>query len=96
MSETDGLAENLRRVCTRMGIPPSSVNCFDGADFLLLALGTGAIRVPSPAAGMIAMTFIGAISIQRSHGHDGRRIRLLLASRPSNGQGPSCPILLSS
>src|SRR5437764_11227153 len=44
-----------------MGVPARSVNCFEGCGFLpfaVLPLGTGAMRVPSPAAGMMTMTFI--------------------------------------
>src|SRR5881275_3539298 len=44
-----------------MGVPARSVNCFEGCGFLpfaALPLGTGAMRVPSPAAGMMTMTFI--------------------------------------
>src|SRR5262252_1702912 len=43
----------------RMGVPPSSVNCFEGGGFLLFPLGTGAMRVPSPAAGIMTTTFMG-------------------------------------
>src|SRR5215472_7208130 len=39
-----------------MGVPPSSVNCFAGADFRVLLLG--AMRVPKPAAGMMTSTFM--------------------------------------
>src|SRR5215469_9861867 len=43
----------------RMGVPLSSVNCFEGRGFLAsLAPDTGAMRVPNPAAGMITYTFI--------------------------------------
>src|SRR5262252_10029153 len=45
----------------RIGVPLSSVNCFEGWDFFSfasLATETGAIRVPNPAAGMITNTFI--------------------------------------
>src|SRR5579862_1233777 len=45
-----------------MGVPASSVNCFDGCGFLdfasLPAARTGAMRVPSPAAGMMTITFM--------------------------------------
>src|SRR2546430_520140 len=47
----------------RIGVPPSSVNCFEGGVFFAFeafALGTGAMRVPSPAAGMITITFMAA------------------------------------
>src|SRR5580692_5661215 len=57
ISLTASQAANLRKVCTRMGVPCSSKNC------LLLLLGppeTADIRVPSPAAGMITTTFIRA------------------------------------
>src|ERR1700674_4352609 len=37
-----------------MGVPLISKNCLEGTPFL----PTGAIRVPSPAAGMTAITFI--------------------------------------
>ena len=42
-------------------MPPNSVNCFVGGDFLCLPLaptGMGAMRVPSPAAGIITITFM--------------------------------------
>src|SRR6266536_4477687 len=45
----------------RIGVPASSVNCFEGEDlfdFVSLALGSGAMRVPSPAAGMMTITFM--------------------------------------
>src|SRR5262252_4261710 len=45
----------------RIGVPLSSVNCFEGWVFFSLAslaTETGAIRVPNPAAGMITNTFI--------------------------------------
>src|SRR5579864_8725908 len=45
----------------RIGVPPSSVNCFDGGVFFCRPLappGIGAMRVPRPAAGMITMTFM--------------------------------------
>src|SRR5713101_614221 len=60
ISVTASTAANLRSVCMRIGSPPKSVNCLDGADFLPLscALGTGAMRVPRPAAGMITTTFM--------------------------------------
>src|SRR5690349_11516936 len=38
----------------RMGVPLISKNCFEGTPFL----PGGTIRVPRPAAGMIAITFI--------------------------------------
>ncbi len=41
-----------------MGVPPSSVNCLEGAAFLLFGLGADAMRVPRPAAGIITTTFI--------------------------------------
>src|SRR5208282_3440319 len=50
-----------------MGTPPSSLNCLVGAFFLDLpadgAPEGGDMRVPSPAAGTMTNTFIGAISI---------------------------------
>ena len=45
----------------RIGTPAKSVNCFEGCAFFVfasLALGIGAIRVPSPAAGIMTITFI--------------------------------------
>src|SRR5437764_188200 len=50
----------------RMGVPASSVNCLDGCAFFALesiALGTGAMRVPSPAAGMMTITFMAGLSV---------------------------------
>src|SRR5579864_5008893 len=41
-----------------MGVPASSVNCLEGCAFLSFVLGTGAIRVPKPAAGIMATTFM--------------------------------------
>ena len=61
ISLTASTAANLRSVWMRIGVPPSSVNCLEGGDFFCLPLaptGIGAMRVPSPAAGMITTTFI--------------------------------------
>jgi len=44
-----------------MGVPPSSVNCFEGALLRVLAEGGAAMRVPSPAAGMMTTTFMTAL-----------------------------------
>ncbi len=44
-----------------MGTPPSSLNCLLGDSFLVLP-EAGAMRVPSPAAGIMTNTFIRAIS----------------------------------
>jgi hypothetical protein len=41
-------------------VPPSSVNCLDGAVFFPRVPVAGAIRVPRPAAGIITTTFIAA------------------------------------
>src|ERR1700689_167756 len=44
-----------------MGEPPRSLNCFEGCGFFVfasIALGMGAMRVPSPAAGIITITFM--------------------------------------
>src|ERR1019366_5752214 len=60
---TAEVAANFRRVWTRIGTPPNSLNCLLGAFFLDLAAEGGAMRVPSPAAGIMTNTFIGAISI---------------------------------
>src|SRR5580693_5149245 len=51
---------NFRSVWRRIGVPPNSVNCFEGGAFRfpLAPTGMGAMRVPSPAAGMITTTFI--------------------------------------
>src|ERR1700683_1303536 len=60
ISFTTLTAANLRSVWMRIGVPPSSVNCLEG-DALRLPLaptGTGTMRVPRPAAGMITTTFI--------------------------------------
>src|SRR5580700_3139698 len=43
-----------------MGVPPSSVNCFEDASFFVLALGADVMRVPRPAAGMMTTTFMRA------------------------------------
>ena len=51
-----------------MGTLPSSLNCLLGAFFLDLAAEGGAMRVPSPAAGIMTNTFIGAISIVQEFG----------------------------
>src|SRR5260221_13799808 len=51
-----------------MGTPPSSLNCLVGDFFLDFAAECAAIRVPSPAAGMMTKTFIGAISIVQGLG----------------------------
>src|SRR5579862_6917849 len=51
-----------------MGVPASWLNCFDGWGFFVLAsmaLGMGAMRVPSPAAGMITITFIAGCKYTR-------------------------------
>ena len=61
-------AANLRSVWTRMGTPPSSLNCLVGAFFLDFAAEAGAMRVPRPAAGTMTNTFIGAISIVQALG----------------------------
>ena len=45
----------------RIGLPPSSVNCFEGGAFFGLSLAPtsiGAMRVPRPAAGIMTVTFI--------------------------------------
>src|SRR6266851_6839576 len=44
----------------RIGVPPSSVNCFEGDAFCLpfAPADTGAMRVPRPAAGIMTITFI--------------------------------------
>src|SRR5580658_3372457 len=47
----------------RMGTPSISLNCLLGAFFFALAPDGEAMRVPSPAAGTMTKTFIGAISI---------------------------------
>src|SRR5260370_9542228 len=52
-----GLFAKRRRVWTRIGVPSSSANCLVGATFRPLPPGV-AIRVPSPAAGIITITFI--------------------------------------
>src|ERR1017187_1808199 len=54
-----------------MGKPPSSLIGLVGALFFAFAEG-GAMRVPSPAAGMITNTFIGAISIVQAEGGCGK------------------------
>src|SRR5690348_14022013 len=54
----------------RIGIPPNSVNCFEGCAFfdrVSMALGTGAIRVPSPAAGMMTTTFMAGGQYTSAH-----------------------------
>src|ERR1700676_30313 len=50
----------------RIGVPPSSVNCLLAAGFLPLALGAETMRVPRPAAGMIATTFIAGCKYTRA------------------------------
>ena len=59
ISYTSGVAANLRRVWTRMGTPPNSLNCLVGTFFLALVAEGDAMRVPNPAAGIITKTFIG-------------------------------------
>jgi hypothetical protein len=54
-------------VWIKIGVPASSVNCLEGCGFLLfesIALGTGAIRVPSHAAGIMTTTFMAGGSIR--------------------------------
>src|SRR5690348_7943056 len=54
----------------RIGVPPNSVNCFEGCaffDLVSMALGTGAIRVPSPAAGMMTTTFMAGGQYTSAH-----------------------------
>src|SRR5580693_1278139 len=61
ISLTASMAANLRRVWTIIGVPPSSVNCFEGSALFCLPIaptGIGPMRVPRPAAGMITNTFI--------------------------------------
>ena len=41
-----------------MGVPFSSVNCFEGDAPLLFARDGDAMRVPRPAAGMMTVTFM--------------------------------------
>src|SRR5208283_5488831 len=50
----------------RIGVPPSSVNCLLAAGFLPRAPGAEAMRVPRPAAGMIATTFIAGCKYTRA------------------------------
>ena len=47
-----------------MGVPASSVNCFEGADFFPGAV-SGAMRVPRPAAGIMTNTFTGRSVYER-------------------------------
>src|SRR5438477_7632748 len=42
----------------RIGVPPSSENCLEAVDFLVFMSEPGAMRVPKPAAGIMATTFI--------------------------------------
>src|SRR5207253_7907645 len=58
-SEDFRLVANLPKVWIRSGVPPSSVNCLEGPAFFPFPLGGDAMRVPSPAAGIITTTFIG-------------------------------------
>ena len=53
-----GVPANVRSVRIRMGVPFSSVNCFEGDAPLLFARDGDAMRVPRPAAGMMTVTFM--------------------------------------
>src|SRR5579863_6243313 len=50
----------------RIGVPPSSVNCLLAEGFLPRALGAECMRVPRPAAGIIATTFIAGCKYTRA------------------------------
>ena len=61
ISYTSGQATNFRNVWIRIGMPPSSLNCLEGALFLVFAADVGPMRVPNPAAGTITKTFIEGV-----------------------------------
>src|SRR5215470_6854617 len=64
-----GTLMKRRRVWIRIGVPARSVNCLDGVDFLAFVGPAAAMRVPNPAAGIIADTFIEGRSVYGSvHG----------------------------
>src|SRR5271169_4865535 len=85
----------------RMGVPDSSLNCFEGWGFFVfasLALGMGAMRVPKPAAGIITITFIAGCKY--TSGRQGVQIRTIQpgegAQKRRNGKffpgsGPAGP-----
>ena len=50
-------------VRTNTGTPSNSVNCLVAAGLAGVSRGTDAMRVPSPAAGIMTNTFMRAISI---------------------------------
>src|SRR5690242_5333651 len=71
-----------------MGVPARSVNCFEGCGFLpfaVLPLGTGAMRVPSPAAGMMTMTFIAGCKYT-----DAERQLQIAPGKRAHRMRPSC------
>src|SRR5436190_4763623 len=49
----------------RIGVPPSSVNCLDATGFFPFDSGADAMRVPRPAAGMMATTFMAGCKYTR-------------------------------
>src|SRR2546428_13889020 len=49
----------------RIGVPLSSVNCLEATGFFPFASGADAMRVPRPAAGMMATTFMAGCKYTR-------------------------------
>jgi len=47
----------------KSGTPPSSVNCLVAAGFLPVENGADVMRVPSPAAGIITITFMAGLQV---------------------------------
>src|ERR1700730_7755618 len=77
-----------------MGVPPSSENCLEAASFFPFASEAGLMRVPRPAAGIMATTFIAGCKDTRRCGR-GQISALPLAAAPPPAADTSDPLTLS-